>query len=79
MVDFENKEYMEYGLPKLLELSIQKYKNGLKLLEDGVDYTLWDCDYCELQSNINIAEVENMISSDQAWYLREKYLGIKKE
>ena len=39
----------------------------------------FDCLYCELQSDINVAEVENLISSDQAWDLREKYLGLRKE
>lgn len=36
-------------------------------------------DWCVLNSNINIFEVEGIISSEQAWYLREKYLGMKSE
>lgn len=60
------------GLPKWLEESIDNY---LKNKET----TLWDCYYCELQSDINVAEVEGMITSEVAWALREKYLGLKKE
>lgn len=60
------------GLPKWLEESIDNY---LKNKET----TLWDCYYCELQSDINVAEVEGMITSEVAWVLREKYLGLKKE
>lgn len=33
----------------------------------------------ELNSEINVCEVDDIISSDQAWYLREKYLGMRKE
>lgn len=32
-----------------------------------------------LNSNINAAESGNEISSEQAWYLREKHLGIYRE
>ena len=40
---------------------------------------LWDCDYCSLQSDINNAEVNRIISPEQAWYLREKYLRMERE
>lgn len=66
--------YHEYGLPKWLEESIQTYKEGE---EANVSYL--DCLYCELQSDINVAEVEQEITSETAWYLREKYLGIRKD
>ena len=64
--------YHEYGLPEWLEESIKTYTTNTNEMID-------DCLYCELQSDINVAEVENLISSDQAWYLREKYLGLRKE
>lgn len=63
--------YLEYGLPPFLQESIKAMDAG--------DPELWDCLYCELQSDINVAEVEQIITPEQAWYLREKYLGIKKE
>lgn len=67
-----DKSYNEYGLPKWLEESIKTYTTNTNKMID-------DCLYCELQSDINVAEVENLISSDQAWDLREKYLGLIKE
>ncbi|MFR4368722.1 MAG: hypothetical protein ACLT4F_08060 [Clostridia bacterium] len=67
-----DKSYNEYGLPKWLEESIKTYTTNTNKMID-------DCLYCELQSDINVAEVENLISSDQAWDLREKYLGLRKE
>lgn len=66
-----DKSYLEHGLPDFLRESISAYLN--------CDKHYWDCFYCELQSNINVAEVEQIISSEQAWYLREKYLHISRE
>ena len=67
-----DKTYLEKNLPDWLEESIQNYLNNKDTLS-------WDCYYCELQSDINVCEVENLISSEQAWYLREKYLEIYRE
>lgn len=64
--------YLECGLPAWLTESIQTYENGK-------DSSVWDCLYCELQSDINVAEVEQYITPEQAWFLREKYLGLRKE
>lgn len=72
------KEYLECGLPEMLEASKQKFIEGEKKYKAG-GYTLFDGDYCEFQSDINCAEVNGDISSEQAWYLREKYLGISRE
>lgn len=35
-------------------------------LDRGEEYYLWDCDYCSLQSDINSAEVNRIISPEQA-------------
>lgn len=64
--------YFECGLPEWLSESIQNY-------ESDKDSSILDCLYCELQSDINVAEVEQIITSEQAWFLREKYLGLRKE
>lgn len=53
-------------------------KSAWEKLDRGENYLRWDCDYCSLQSDINVAEVEQMISSEQAWHLREKYLRIER-
>lgn len=66
-----DKSYLECGLPDWLVESIKRYG-------EGKESSLWDCYYCELQSDINVCEVEDIITSEQAWYLREKYLGISK-
>lgn len=66
------KDYRECGLPEWLEESIQNYENGK-------NSSVWDCLYCELQADINAAEVDQMITSEQAWFLREKYLGLSRK
>lgn len=73
-----DKDYLECGLPAFLQESIIQMTDAWNRLNAGEDYLRWDCDFCNLQSDINSAEVNGMISSEQAWYLREKYLGIKR-
>ena len=74
----KDRSYFEHNLPPFLTISINAMKDAWEKLDRGEEYTLWDCDYCDLQSSINIAEVEQIISPDQAWYLREKYLGLER-
>jgi len=69
-LEFEdyNKPYEE-NIPSflkdsLVQLKIGKRKNNL----------LMDCYLDELNSSINVAEVENLITKEQASYLRKKYL-----
>ena len=66
-------------LPEILWLSIQKMQKAWEMLDNGVPYLHWDCDYCELQSDINCAEVDGLITPALAWTLREKYLRMRKE
>jgi len=73
-----NKEYLECAIPDYLKKAIDKMKLGLKKAASDSNYLHLDCDFCELQSEINVAEVGNEISSEQAWYLREKYLQIER-
>lgn len=74
------ESYLDCGLPEWLQESI----NRMKAYWDEYDRTgekpiRWDLYYCELQSDINVAEVEQIISTKQAWYLRENYLRIERE
>ena len=74
-----NKSFMEIDLPQSLKDALEKYKNGQKKIKKGEEYWMLDCDWMELNSSINVAENDGSISSTQAWYLREKYLGMTKE
>ena len=75
----KDKAYFECELPPFLKESIDAMKKAQSKIGNGEEYYEWDCDFCDLQSSINVAEVEQLISPDQAWYLREKYLGLERE
>lgn len=70
------KDYLECGLPVWLKESINEMENVWMQLDQGETNDRWDVYYCSLQTDINVAEVEQIISSEQAWYLREKYLRM---
>jgi transcriptional regulator with XRE-family HTH domain len=65
-------------LPIFLKEAIEKMEKSWIDLEQNNRSSLWDCHFCELQSEINIAEVERIISSERAWELRIKYLRINR-
>ncbi|MCM1334991.1 MAG: hypothetical protein NC084_11930 [Bacteroides sp.] len=71
--------YLERGLPKWLEKSVEQMKIAWAKEDAGEKYFRWDCDWCDLQSAINAAEVEQLISPRQADHLREKYLRLKRD
>ena len=75
----DSNNHYETALPKYLKASLDNMKKAIKLKSSGQKYLRYDCEYCELQSDINTAEVSGEISPDQAWYLRSKYLGLVKE
>lgn len=75
----DSNNHYESSLPGYLVASLNKMKESQRKIDSGIEYLRYDCDYCELQSDINTAEVGGEISPDQAWYLRGKYLGLAKE
>ncbi len=51
----EDDSYLECGLPEFLQLSLNSMKATWDRLDLGEEYLRWDCDYCNLQSDINSA------------------------
>lgn len=74
----KEKDYLDCGLPGFLQDSVDAMRAAWKKRDAGEDYLRFDCDYCNLQSDINSAEVNGVISPEQAWYLREKYLRLSR-
>lgn len=74
-----DKRYFECSLPPYLEESLEAMKKSWEIEDRGETDLHWDIAWCNLNADINCAEVEEEISSERAWYLREKYLRIKKE
>lgn len=69
---------IESTLPVSLRESIHAFLKGKEKYESGMGYHEFDMDYCDLQTEINICEVEQMITLEEAWYLRRKYLGLER-
>jgi plasmid maintenance system antidote protein VapI len=74
----QSKEYLERGLPLYLQSSLENMIASWKKIDSGKTDYHWDLCWSELNADINSAEVEQEISSEQAWYLREKYLRMKR-
>ena len=72
-----DESYLECGLPKYLQKSVEDMKNSWKIEDSGRTDYHWDIYWCNLNADINSAEVDKIISSEQAWYLRRKYLRMQ--
>ena len=75
----KNKTYLEKGLPPYLLDSIKTMNNSWAKVDQGQRDLHWDIHWCDLNADINAAETEQEITSDQAWYLRQKYLRMEKD
>lgn len=75
----KSKKYLECGLPPYLQASLEQMIASWEILDRGQKDMQWDMNWCELNADINSAEVEQEISPEQAWYLREKYLRMRRE
>ena len=64
------REEAKTSLPGFLLDSIKEYRKAIRK-----DSTLIDCYSDQLNSSINVAEVENLISKEQANRLRTRYFG----
>lgn len=74
-----DQSYLECGLPDDLRASIQEMQKSWAIIDSGSRDPHWDIYWCNLNADINSAEVERIISPERAWYLREKYLRMERE
>ena len=75
----KNEGYFESNLPLYLKESIELMNTHWEILDSGKEDLRWDVAWDNLNSDINCAEVDQNISSEQAWFLREKYLRMVRE
>lgn len=68
------KEESKTLLPEFLLESINEYRKAIRK-----DSTLVDCYSNQLNSSINVAEVEHLISKEQADRLRARYFGCNQK
>lgn len=74
----KSKKYLERDLPPYLQSSLENMIASWKIIDNGKTDYHWDMYWSELNADINSAEVEQEISAEQAWYLRENYLRMKR-
>ncbi|MBQ7656831.1 MAG: helix-turn-helix transcriptional regulator [Clostridia bacterium] len=75
----KDERYLEKGLSAYLQKSIAAMQASWAIIDGGGKDLHWDIYWSELNADINSAETEQEISSDQAWYLRRKYLRMEKD
>lgn len=73
-----NKLRFEKGLPAYLQRSIKAMIASWARRDAGEKDLHWDLNWCDLNADINAAEVEQEISPEQAWYLRKTYLRMER-
>ena len=64
-------------LPMYLQISLYNMIKSWKKVDNGKVDLHWDLYWCELNADINSAEVEQQISIEQAEHLRKKYLRME--
>ena len=75
----KNNSYLEKGLPEYLQTSIDNMKKSWEIEDNGKQDPHWDLYWCELNADINSAENDQSISAEQANYLRNVYLRMRKD
>ena len=75
----QSETYPERNLPLYLQSSINNMLASWEILDSEKKDYHWDLNWCELNADINIAELKQEITPEQALYLRERYLRMKKE
>lgn len=75
----KNRAYLEKGLPEYLRISLDNMKKSWEIEDSGKRDIHWDLYWCELNADINSAENDQSISTEQANYLRKVYLRMSKE
>ena len=73
----KDDSYLERGLPEYLSKSLSAMIKTWKIEDSGKRDLHFDIYWCDLNADINSAETEQEISSEQAWYLRRKYLKME--
>lgn len=75
----KDNSYLEKGLPEYLSQSLAAMIEAWKIEDSGKRDIHFDIHWCDLNADINSAENGQEISSEQAWYLRKKYLRMEED
>ena len=70
----KDSAYLDKGHPEYLQISRDNMKKSWEIEDSGERDLHWDLYWCELNADINSAENDRVISTEQANYLRRVYL-----
>lgn len=66
-------------LPIELRALIDKMSAAWQVIDKGEKDYHWDLIWCELNAEINLSELQGIITAEQAQFIRKEYLRIKND
>ena len=74
----DDQSCLEQGLPLWLQKEVNAMKRSWEIEDSGERDMQWDTIWCELNADVNYAEIEGIITQKQADYLRQRVLRMKR-
>ena len=73
----DDQNCIEQGFPSWLQKEVDAMKRSWEIEDSGERDMRWDAIWCELNADVNYAEIEGIITKEQADYLRKEVLRMK--
>lgn len=74
----DDQSRLEQGLPSWLQKEVDAMKRSWEIEDSGKRDMRWDTIWCELNADVNYAEIEGIITKEQADDLRQRVLRMKR-
>lgn len=74
----DDQNCLENDLPSWLQKEVDAMKRSWEIEDSGERDMQWDTIWCELNADVNYAEIEGIITQKQADYLRQRVLRMKR-
>lgn len=73
----DDQSRLEQGFPSWLQNEVNAMKRSWEIEDSGRRGMRWDTIWCELNADVNYAEIEGIITKEQADYLRQRVLRMR--
>lgn len=74
----DDQNCLENDLPSWLQKEVDAMKHSWEIVDSGERDMRWDTIWCELNADVNYAEIEGIITKKQADDLRQRVLRMKR-
>lgn len=74
----DDQSRLEQDLPSWLQKEVNAMKRSWEIEDSGERDMRWDTIWCELNADVNYAEIEGIITKMQADDLRQRVLRMKR-